>query len=103
MRLKVPQWGKSLRAIGTNLFLWEGPDVVPGGPQPWVGSEASQLPGLSPAAKLRWTGKRKKDKQAAASEVEMPVWVWIVIGVSSFLGLSLLVCFALPASLGPIG
>jgi hypothetical protein len=33
----------------------------------------------------------------------MPMWVWIVIGVSSFLGLSLLVGFALAAILGTIG
>jgi hypothetical protein len=32
----------------------------------------------------------------------MPMWVWIVIGVSSFLGLSLLVGFALAAILGTI-
>ena len=33
----------------------------------------------------------------------MPMWVWIVIGVGSFLGLSLLVGFALAAILGAIG
>jgi len=33
----------------------------------------------------------------------MPMWVWIVIGVGSFLGLSLLVGFALAAILGTIG
>ncbi len=33
----------------------------------------------------------------------MPMWVWIVIGVGSFLGLSLLVVFALAAILGTIG
>ena len=33
----------------------------------------------------------------------MPMWVWIVIGVGSFLGLSLLVGFALAAILGRIG
>jgi len=33
----------------------------------------------------------------------MPMWVWIVIGVSSFLGLSLLPVFALAAILGTIG
>jgi hypothetical protein len=33
----------------------------------------------------------------------MPVWVWIVIGVGSFLGLPLLVGFALAAILGTIG
>ena len=31
------------------------------------------------------------------------MWVWIVIGVGSFLGLSLLVVFALAAILGRIG
>ncbi len=31
------------------------------------------------------------------------MWVWIVIGVGSFLGLSLLVGFALAAILGTIG
>jgi hypothetical protein len=33
----------------------------------------------------------------------MPMWVWIVIGVGSFLGLSLLVGFAVAAILGTIG
>jgi hypothetical protein len=33
----------------------------------------------------------------------MPMWVWIVIGVGSFLGLSLLVGFGLAAILGTIG
>jgi hypothetical protein len=33
----------------------------------------------------------------------MPMWVWIVIGVGSFLGLSFLVGFALAAILGTIG
>jgi hypothetical protein len=33
----------------------------------------------------------------------MPMWIWIVIGVGSFLGLSLLVGFALAAILGTIG
>jgi hypothetical protein len=33
----------------------------------------------------------------------MPMWVWIVIGVGSFLGLSLVVGFALAAILGTIG
>ena len=33
----------------------------------------------------------------------MPMWVWIVIGVGSFLGLSLLVGLALAAILGTIG
>jgi hypothetical protein len=35
--------------------------------------------------------------------MEMPMWVWIVIGVGSFLGVSLLVGFALAAILGTIG
>jgi len=35
--------------------------------------------------------------------MEMPMWVWIVIGVGSFLGLSLLVGFAVAAILGTIG
>jgi hypothetical protein len=33
----------------------------------------------------------------------MPMWVWIMIGVGSFLGLSLLVAFALARVLGTIG
>jgi hypothetical protein len=33
----------------------------------------------------------------------MPMWVWIVIGVGSFLGLSLLVGLGLAAILGSIG
>jgi hypothetical protein len=33
----------------------------------------------------------------------MPMWIWIVIGVGSFLGLSLLVGLALAAILGTIG
>jgi hypothetical protein len=33
----------------------------------------------------------------------MPMWVWIVIGVGSFLGLSLLAGFMLAAILGTIG
>jgi hypothetical protein len=33
----------------------------------------------------------------------MPMWVWIVIGVGSFLGLSLLVGLGLAAILGTIG
>jgi hypothetical protein len=45
----------------------------------------------------------KEGQQSAASELEMPMWVWIVIGVGSFLGLSLLVGFALAAILGTIG
>jgi hypothetical protein len=36
-------------------------------------------------------------------ELEMPMWVWIMIGVGSFLGLSLLVGFALARILGTIG
>ena len=35
--------------------------------------------------------------------MEMPMWVWIVIGVGSFLGLSLLVGLGLAAILGTIG
>ena len=33
----------------------------------------------------------------------MPMWVWIMIGVGSFLGLSLLMGFALARILGTIG
>lgn len=33
----------------------------------------------------------------------MPMWVWIAIGLGSFLGLSLLVGFALARVLGAIG
>jgi hypothetical protein len=33
----------------------------------------------------------------------MPMWIWIVIGVGSFLGLSLLVGLGLAAILGTIG
>jgi flagellar biosynthesis component FlhA len=33
----------------------------------------------------------------------MPMWMWIVIGLGSFLGLSLLVGFALARVLGTIG
>jgi hypothetical protein len=33
----------------------------------------------------------------------MPMWVWIMIGVGSFLGLSLLMAFALARILGAIG
>jgi hypothetical protein len=33
----------------------------------------------------------------------MPMWMWIVIGLGSFLGLSLLVGFALARILGRIG
>jgi hypothetical protein len=33
----------------------------------------------------------------------MPMWVWIMIGVGSFLGLSLLMAFALARILGTIG
>jgi hypothetical protein len=35
--------------------------------------------------------------------MEMPMWVWIVIGVGSFLGLSLLVGLGLATILGTIG
>jgi hypothetical protein len=35
--------------------------------------------------------------------MEMPMWVWIAIGVGSFLGLSLLVGLGLAAILGTIG
>jgi hypothetical protein len=35
--------------------------------------------------------------------MEMPMWVWIVIGVGSFLGLSFLVGLGLAAILGTIG
>jgi hypothetical protein len=35
--------------------------------------------------------------------MEMPMWVWIVIGLGSFLGLSLLVGLGLAAILGTIG
>jgi phosphate/sulfate permease len=35
--------------------------------------------------------------------MEMPMWVWIVIGVGSFLGLSLLVGFVLARILGTLG
>jgi hypothetical protein len=35
--------------------------------------------------------------------MEMPMWVWIVIGVGSFLGLSLVVGFAVAVILGTIG
>jgi len=35
--------------------------------------------------------------------MEMPMWVWIVIGVGSFLGLSLLVGLGLAAILGTLG
>jgi hypothetical protein len=35
--------------------------------------------------------------------MEMPMWIWIVIGVGSFLGLSLLVGLGLAAILGTIG
>jgi hypothetical protein len=33
----------------------------------------------------------------------MPMWIWIVIGVGSFLGLSVVVGFALALILGTIG
>jgi hypothetical protein len=48
-------------------------------------------------------GETKQEQEPAASDVEMPMWVWIVIGAGSFLGLSLLVGFALAAILGTIG
>ncbi len=35
--------------------------------------------------------------------MEMPMWVWIAIGVGSFLGLSLLMGLALAGILGTIG
>src|SRR5882672_12092031 len=46
---------------------------------------------------------RKEGHRAAASEVEMPMWIWIAIGMGSFLGLALLVGFALARILGKIG
>jgi hypothetical protein len=50
MRLKVPPVGVVPPAHGDEPFsVGERPGTtVPGGPQPWVGSEAPQLPGLSP-------------------------------------------------------
>jgi hypothetical protein len=76
--------------------------TVPGGPQPWVGSkELLSFWALPP--QLRLEAGETKQEQPAASEVEMPMWVWIVIGVGSFLGLSLLVGFAFAAILGTIG
>jgi hypothetical protein len=45
----------------------------------------------------------KKKQRAAASELEMPMWVWFMIGVGSFLGLTLLMGFALARILGTIG
>jgi hypothetical protein len=35
--------------------------------------------------------------------MEMPMWIWIAIGVGSFLGLSLLVALGVAAILGAIG
>jgi hypothetical protein len=44
-----------------------------------------------------------KEWVAAASKVEMPMSMWIVIGLGSFLGLSLLLGFAPARILGTIG
>ncbi len=46
---------------------------------------------------------RKEGHRAAASEVEMPMWIWIAIGMGSFLGLAFLVGLALARVLGKIG
>ena len=46
---------------------------------------------------------RKEGHRAAASEVEMPMWIWIAIGMGSFLGVAFLVGFALARILGTIG
>jgi hypothetical protein len=35
--------------------------------------------------------------------MEMPMWIWIVIGIGSFVGLSLLIGFAFAQILGTIG
>jgi hypothetical protein len=54
MRLKLPPVGVVPPAHLTEPSFLGGPGTtVPGGPQPWVGSEAPQLPGLSPAARPR--------------------------------------------------
>jgi hypothetical protein len=46
---------------------------------------------------------KKEGHRSAASEVEMPMWIWIAIGMGSFLGLAFLVVFALARILGTIG
>src|SRR6266571_1054944 len=88
--------------MGTNVPLGGSGRSSPGGRSPGSVRKLPSFPG-SPPSQAKVRGETKEEQQSAASEVEMPMWVWIVIGVGSFLGLSLLVGFALAAILGAIG
>ena len=99
--IEVTPGGGSPRGPQGRPFPAGGPGTtVPGEPQPWVGSkELLSFWALPPQPRLE-VGETKQEQEPAASDVEMPMWVWIVIGAGSFLGLSLLVGFALAAILG---
>ena len=99
----TPGGGSPCDPTGTTLFVGGPGTIVPGGPQPWVGSKKLSSFWALPSQLRLEDGETKQEQQPAASEVEMPMWVWIMIGVGSFLGLSLLVGFALAAILGTIG